>query len=106
MLDEPNGSLAVHPSRKRERETSGFNQYDAILSCSSFEWLVVTGAVLFVEIWIIEQRRWRISTRSQMAHYFIVIPQQRIDQGDQSARDMTDGLPFPFVRLRAFVVGT
>jgi hypothetical protein len=57
------------------RETLRLDLYDAVLSRSSFERMVVTRAVLFVKIWVIEHRLWRISARSQVTQYLVIISQ-------------------------------
>ena len=88
------------------KETLRLNLYDAVLSGSPFEGMVVTRAVLVMNFRVIEQRCWRISTRSQVAEDVIIIPQQGIDQGNEAARNMTNRASSPFVRLRLFVVGT
>jgi hypothetical protein len=89
-----------------EKQTSSFNLHNALLSRPAFEGSGVACAVLFVNVRIREHRLWRIGTRSQVAQYLVIISHQRIDQRDQSARDMTNGSSSPFVRLRSFIVGT
>jgi hypothetical protein len=78
------------------RETLRLNLYDAVFSGSSFERMVVTRAVLVVSFGVIEHWLWRISARSQVAQHLVIISQKGVDQGDQSAYDMTNGSSFPF----------
>src|SRR5438128_12323798 len=84
---------------------SRLNVYDPVLRQFFPERLVVTSAMVPVQLWIIEHWfRWRCS-RSKMPERFIILLEQGIDERDQASNHMTNGLYSSFVGLRSLIVG-
>ena len=79
--------------------------YDPVLRRFFPERLVVTGAMVPVQFWIIEHWFRRLCSRSKMPERFIILLEQRIDKRDQASNHMTNGLSSSFVGLRSLIVG-
>jgi hypothetical protein len=79
--------------------------YDPILRQMSPERLIVTGAMMSMQLSIIEQGfRW-FRSRGKMTKHFVILPEQGRDERDQAPNYMANGLSSSFVGLYSLIVG-